>query len=59
VVLGLEAADAKNAYDAAPVQATYDHASSMQTWTTVVFVAGGVWRRAGSRSSRVRGRGGG
>lgn len=47
VVLGLEAQDAKNAYDAAPVQATYDHASSMQTWTTVAFVAGGVLAAGG------------
>lgn len=42
VVLGLEAQDAKSAYDAAPVQATYDHASSLQTWTDVAFIAGGV-----------------
>jgi hypothetical protein len=42
VVLGLEAEDAKNAFDAKPAQATYDHASSLQTWTTVAFVAGGV-----------------
>ena len=47
VVLGLEAEDAKNAYDAAPVQATYDHASSLQTWTTVAFVAGGVLAAGG------------
>jgi hypothetical protein len=47
VVLGLEAEDAKNAYNAAPVQATYDHASSMQTWTTVAFVAGGVLAAGG------------
>ncbi len=47
VVLGLEAEDAKNAYDAAPVQATYDHAASLQTWTTVAFVAGGVLAAGG------------
>jgi len=47
VVLGLEAEDAKNAYDAAPVQATYDHASSLQTWTTVAFVTGGVLAAGG------------
>jgi hypothetical protein len=47
VVLGFEAEDAKNAYDAAPVQATYDHASSLQTWTTVAFVAGGVLAAGG------------
>ncbi len=47
VVLGLEAQDAKNAYDQAPVQATYDHASSLQTWTNVAFIAGGVLAAGG------------
>jgi hypothetical protein len=42
VLLGFEATDAKNAYVAAPAHATYDHASALQTWTNVAFVAGGV-----------------
>jgi hypothetical protein len=47
VILGLEAEDAKNAYGAAPAQATYNHASGLQTWTTVAFVAGGVFAAGG------------
>jgi hypothetical protein len=42
VLFGVEANDAKNAYTAAPAQATYNHASSMQTWTNVALIAGGV-----------------
>jgi hypothetical protein len=42
VLLGFEANDAKNAYVAAPAHATYDHASALQTWTNVAFIAGGV-----------------
>ncbi|HEX8796530.1 MAG TPA: hypothetical protein VF765_36520 [Polyangiaceae bacterium] len=42
VVLGLEAQDAKDAYDKAPLDATYNHAASLQTWTNVAFIAGGV-----------------
>jgi hypothetical protein len=42
VLLGLEANDAKSAYVAAPAHATYDHASGLQTWTNVAFIAGGV-----------------
>ena len=47
ILLGFEANDAKNAYDAAPAHATYDHASALQTWTTVGFIAGGVITAAG------------
>jgi hypothetical protein len=47
IVLGVEANDAKNAYDAAPAQATYNHASGLQTWTNVAFIAGGVITAAG------------
>ena len=47
VVLALEAVDAKNAYQAAPAQATYDHASALQTWTNVAFIAGGVLAAGG------------
>jgi hypothetical protein len=47
VVLGLEAENAKNAYGAAPAQATFDHASQLQTWTNVAFIAGGVLAAGG------------
>jgi tetratricopeptide (TPR) repeat protein len=47
ILLGVEANDAKNAYDAAPAQATYNHASGLQTWTNVAFIAGGVITAAG------------
>jgi tetratricopeptide (TPR) repeat protein len=47
ILLGFEANDAKNAYDAAPAHATYDHASALQTWTNVGFIAGGVITAAG------------
>jgi hypothetical protein len=47
VLLGVEANDAKNAYVAAPAHATYDHASALQTWTDVAFIAGGVITAAG------------
>jgi hypothetical protein len=47
VLLGFEANDAKNAYVAAPAHATYDHASTLQTWTDVAFIAGGVITAAG------------
>jgi hypothetical protein len=43
VVLGLQALDAKDAYDAAPARATFDHASALQTWTNVAFIAGGAF----------------
>lgn len=47
-VLGGSANGAKDAYNAAPSQQGYDHASSMQTWTNVtlatglVLLAGGI-----------------
>jgi hypothetical protein len=46
-VLGTQALDAKDAYDAAPTRATFDHAQGLQTWTTIAFVAGGVLTAAG------------
>ncbi len=46
-LLGFQAIDAKNAYVAAPAHATYDHASSLQTWTTVAFIGGGVLAAGG------------
>jgi hypothetical protein len=42
VVLGVEALDARSAYNAAPAQATYDHANGLATWTNVAFVTGGL-----------------
>ena len=48
IVLGLEANSAKTAYDAGPTRESFDHASSLQTWTnvalvsSVVLVAGGA-----------------
>jgi hypothetical protein len=38
---------AKGAYDAAPTRAAYDHAQALSTWTTVAFVAGGVFTAGG------------
>ncbi len=43
VVLGLQALDAKDAYDASPARATFDHAEALQTWTNVAFIAGGAF----------------
>jgi len=42
IVLGLNANDAKTAYDAGPTRESYDHASSLQTWTNVALISGGV-----------------
>jgi hypothetical protein len=48
IVLGLEANGAKTAYESGPTRDSFDHASSLQTWTnvalvsSVVLVAGGV-----------------
>jgi hypothetical protein len=42
IVLGLQALDARDAYDAGPTHATYDHAQSLQTWSTVAFATGAV-----------------
>lgn len=40
IVLGLNAEGAKDAYDAGPTRASFDHASSLQTWTNVALVSG-------------------
>jgi hypothetical protein len=42
IVLGSEAIGARDVYRGAPTQSTLDHASELQTWTNVAFVAGGV-----------------
>lgn len=42
VVLGLQANDARDAYVAKPSQQGYDHASSLQTWTNLALIGGGV-----------------
>jgi hypothetical protein len=48
VVLGLGALDARDAYDASPTRASYDHASSLQTWTNVALVGGSVLAAGGA-----------
>jgi hypothetical protein len=40
VVLGVNALGARDAYNAGPTQAAYDHASSLETWTNVAWVSG-------------------
>lgn len=40
IVLGLNASSAKTAYDSGPTRESYDHASSLQTWTNVALVSG-------------------
>lgn len=46
-ILGAQALDAKDAYDAAPTRAGFDHAHALQTWTTVALVAGGAFAAGG------------
>jgi tetratricopeptide (TPR) repeat protein len=46
-LLGVQALGARDAYDAAPTRAGYDHAQALQTWTTIAFVAGGVFAAGG------------
>ena len=46
-ILGTQALDAKDAYDAAPTRASFDHAHGLQTWTTIALVAGGVFAAGG------------
>ncbi len=42
VVLGLQANSAKDAYEAGPTRSSFDHAKSLQTWTNVALLGGGV-----------------
>ncbi len=41
-IFGVQALSARDAYDAGPTRASFDHASAMQTWTNVMLIAGGV-----------------
>lgn len=41
-VLGVNAGGAKDAYDAAPTRAAFDHASALETWTNIAFVSGAL-----------------
>ena len=41
-VLGTNANGAKDAYDAAPTRAAFDHASSLETWTNVALISGAL-----------------
>lgn len=41
-VLGVSANGAKDAYDAAPTRAAFDHASSLETWTNAALVSGAL-----------------
>jgi hypothetical protein len=42
IILGTSANSAKTAYDAGPTRESFDHASSLQTWTNVALVSGFV-----------------
>ena len=42
IILGLNANDAMTAYDAGPTRESFDHASSLQAWTNVALITGGV-----------------
>jgi hypothetical protein len=47
VVLGCEAIGARDVYRGNPTQGSYDHASELQTWTNVAFIAGAVLAAGG------------
>lgn len=47
IVIGLQANSAKTAYDAGPTQESFDHASSLQTWTNITLIAGGLFIAGG------------
>jgi hypothetical protein len=42
ILLGVQALDARDAFDAGPSQAAYDHVHALQAWTNVAFVSSGV-----------------
>lgn len=41
-IFGVQALSARDAYDAGPTRASFDHASGMQTWTNVMLISGAV-----------------
>ncbi len=47
VVLGCEAIGPLDVYRGNPTQGSYDHASELQAWTNVAFIAGGVLAAGG------------
>lgn len=42
LALGFQANKAKDAYNAGPTRLSYDHASSLQTWTNIALISGAV-----------------
>lgn len=48
VVIGLQALDARDAYNAAPTQPSFDHASSLQSWTNIGLIGGGIFLLGGA-----------
>jgi hypothetical protein len=42
IILGTSANDAKDAYNAGPTRESFDHASSLQTWTNVTLISGAL-----------------
>ena len=48
IILGVSALSARDAYNATPTLVAYNHASGLQTWTDVAFVAGGVFLVGGA-----------
>jgi hypothetical protein len=46
-ILGTSANGAKEAYEAAPSRAGYDHASSLETWTNVTLASGAILAAGG------------
>ncbi len=47
ILLGTQALSAGDAYNAAPTREGFDHASGLQTWTTVAFVTGTLFAAGG------------
>jgi hypothetical protein len=48
IVLGTSALGARDAYNAAPTQVGYDHASSLETWTNVAFAGSALFLAGGA-----------
>lgn len=47
IVLGINANGAGEAYDVKPTRESYDHASSLQTWTNVAFISSALFVAGG------------